>query len=275
MSCVNPFFKLDRNNNIVNIPCGRCIACRIDKRNEYEMRMQFELHDYKGVATFFCLTYDDEHIPINDNGFVSLRKSDLQKFLKRLRRHAQKKYKMTVPLKYFCVGEMGEKHLRPHYHGIVFGLDFQYDRDLFIKSWKNCYEAELFTGPVARGGIRYVLKYLDKQFTPDMFDEDLPYELPFRLISKGLGYNYFFKHYDEIVNENGIYYKGKYRPLPRYYQDLFGLENKKKRVKKISEHQERFLRYKHLSTVARANGEPVEHINNHFGYDLSNILDNL
>ncbi len=72
------------------------------------------------------LTYDDEHLPINDyvdsdgviHGKPTLRKRDVQLFLKRLR----KNYKYDNHIKYFCCGEYGGKTFRPHYHLIIFGF---------------------------------------------------------------------------------------------------------------------------------------------------------
>ena len=63
------------------VPCGKCLACRIAKRTEWAMRMLHELSDYDD-AVFVTLTYDEDHIPSNH----SLKKSDLQKWFKRVRK---------------------------------------------------------------------------------------------------------------------------------------------------------------------------------------------
>lgn len=47
-----------------------------------------------------------------------LRKSDLQKFIKRLRFSIAKRY--DAELRYFACGEYGPKHFRPHYHLLLF-----------------------------------------------------------------------------------------------------------------------------------------------------------
>ena len=55
-------------------------------------------------------------------GYVPyLRKSDLQKFLKRLRYYVS--LKTSSPLRYFAVGEYGPEHFRPHYHLLLYFSD--------------------------------------------------------------------------------------------------------------------------------------------------------
>lgn len=59
---------------------------------------------------FITLTYSEKNIPEN----MSLEKSHLQKFFKRLRKQ------LTSKVRYFAVGEYGTKKGRPHYHVILF-----------------------------------------------------------------------------------------------------------------------------------------------------------
>ena len=64
---------------------------------------------------FITLTYNPENLP-PDGG---LRKSDFQKFIKRLRKaiHPNK-------VRYYHCGEYGDNTNRPHYHAILFGHNF-------------------------------------------------------------------------------------------------------------------------------------------------------
>ena len=58
-------------------------------------------------ALFITLTYDTQFVPITENGYMTLKKSDLQKFFKRLRKLSNERLKynsigtdfMTYPLK--------------------------------------------------------------------------------------------------------------------------------------------------------------------------------
>ena len=84
------------------IPCGRCMECRLRKKREWALRCEHEasLHDEN---CWFTLTYDDAHLPDRN----SLRRRDLQLFLKRLR-------KVMKPFRFFGCGEYGDDSNRPH-----------------------------------------------------------------------------------------------------------------------------------------------------------------
>lgn len=64
-------------------------------------------------SSFITATYDDYHLPFQGNT-PTLRYTDLQKFIKRIR-------KAGHAIKYYAVGEYGEKTHRPHYHICMFG----------------------------------------------------------------------------------------------------------------------------------------------------------
>ena len=78
------------------------------------MRMIHELESFD-CAVFVTLTYDDEHLPEN----ASLVVSDLQKYIKRVRKECDK---IGKRIRYFACGEYGDRYGRPHYHAIIFGL---------------------------------------------------------------------------------------------------------------------------------------------------------
>ena len=47
----------------IEVPCGRCRACRVRRSREWATRMLYEM-DYHCKSTFATLTYDDEHLPV-------------------------------------------------------------------------------------------------------------------------------------------------------------------------------------------------------------------
>lgn len=98
----------------VTVACGQCIGCRTDRALDWRTRLVHEakLHPSSVFGTF---TYDDEHIPPGG----SLRYADFQKFLKRLRRSRD-----GDQISYFCAPEYGDQSMRPHYHAIIYGVDF-------------------------------------------------------------------------------------------------------------------------------------------------------
>lgn len=107
MLCKSPYM-------IGPLPCAcqRCMPCRVNRKRQWVLRMTLEAkkHVSSSVAT---LTY--ESVP--EGG--SLVKKHAQNWLKRLR-------KVLAPqkIRYFLVGEYGERNQRPHYHVVLFGLDW-------------------------------------------------------------------------------------------------------------------------------------------------------
>lgn len=107
---------VDWNNwEEIKIPCGYCLGCRLDKSNAWATRIMLEAKDHKKNC-FITLTYAPEHLPIREN-HMTLKKKDLQDFIKRLRYHLNKK------ISYFACGEYGGQTHRPHYHIIIFGWE--------------------------------------------------------------------------------------------------------------------------------------------------------
>lgn len=94
-------------------PCGQCMPCRINRRQEWTFRLLLELRQ-RAYTYFVTLTYDNEHLPDGN----TLVKKDYQDFLKRLRK------RLGFKIRYWVTGEYGEKYGRPHYHFLIFSDDF-------------------------------------------------------------------------------------------------------------------------------------------------------
>lgn len=180
------------------IPCGKCALCRESKRKDWSRRIIAEtwLHDFNSFVT---LTYSDEFLP---SGSLAS-KSDIQKFIKRLRQAPRDFGFAPRPFKYYIVSEYGSKFGRPHYHGIIFGLDFHlpnwspyfvrlsdkgfpvYSSRVLEKVWKNGF---LSFDRVTPRDIAYVTKYISKSSGEN-----------FALYSRGLGKGLFFDANNELT----------------------------------------------------------------------------
>lgn len=207
----------------IEIPCGKCVACRVNRAQGWAMRLCHELTTWKGCACFLTLTYDDDSLP--EGGFLV--KRDLQLFFKRLR----KLYKV----KYYACGEYGETYFRPHYHVILFGLDFA-DFDLDVKGWivshplKDCWgKGGVHAGYVSVDSCLYVAGYIDKVHD-DRLDErlyvskDLP--LPFQVCSKGIGMSFAFSDRVRMCRDLCTMFSGHDVKLPRYYVKVLGISER-------------------------------------------------
>ena len=145
MQCTHPI----RLGEGFVVPCGRCMACRVKRTEEWATRILHEL-SYWDCATFLTLTYDDDNVPIDG----SLRKEELQLYLKRLRKRLDDRL-----IKYYAAGEYGDTTKRPHYHLIVFGVDPVKDKEVMDKSWSKGY---IYVGTVTHDSSKYVSSYVQK-----------------------------------------------------------------------------------------------------------------
>ena len=125
------------------IPCRKCIGCKLEYSRQWADRCMLELK-YHMQSCFLTLTYDDNHLK-NINGdslkegeHASLYLRDFQLFMKRLR----KEYEGTK-VRYYMCGEYGSESFRPHYHIILFGIDFT-DRVFYKRTKQGFY---LFNSP--------------------------------------------------------------------------------------------------------------------------------
>lgn len=112
MLCKNP---IDLSGKLVG--CGQCMPCRINKKREVTARiiLEYMMHEY---SLFITLTYNDDSVPINHEGDQTLRPEDVKDWIRRFKRA----HKHIGPVRYFVVGEYGEKTERAHYHAILFGV---------------------------------------------------------------------------------------------------------------------------------------------------------
>lgn len=220
----------------VQVACGQCIACRIDKASEWTTRILHEaqITDEEGKGSaFVTLTYDKEHLPTD----YGLQKSDWQKFAKRLR-------KQLGPFRYYHCGEYGPSTLRPHYHAIIFGHDFAEDR---IPIGKNAQDNTQYLSPklneiwgmgqtqlsgVGKSSAAYVAKYcitrennaerrkLRYLRNANGFAWHVQPEYATMSLKPGIGERWFVKYGGDIYPSDQTIINGKQVRTPRYYDRL-------------------------------------------------------
>ena len=141
MQCTSPIRltkNIDRQRfpDGLSVPCGKCMSCRVNNRNMWVQRMIHEL-PYHSPSLFLTLTYDDDHLPLNRRGLPTLRKSDWQKFMKRLRKEVAGEGREK--LRYMACGEYGPRTQRPHLHAVLYGLSAsKSDREIVMRNWTLC-----------------------------------------------------------------------------------------------------------------------------------------
>lgn len=215
MKCLTPIHVRNKDSPDIEhvVPCGSCLFCMSQKRQEWTFRIEQELKHSKS-AYFITLTYSDENlsfIDFNDMKFSILVKSDLQKFIKLLRFHSKQSN-----IRYYAVGEYGSKSYRAHYHILIFNLleeNCILDKqqlsiiEFIERIWKKglCHQ-----GTITSASIKYVLKYMLKGvdfplFSKLKFEKGKEY-LPFSIMSQGIGRQYIYKavdfHRADVENRN-------------------------------------------------------------------------
>ena len=223
------------------VPCGKCYGCMRMRCNGWVFRHLCELH-FASTAHFVTLTYNNEHLPLTEKGNPCFCKSDVQKFLKRLRKWLSSNYP-DVRIKYHVASEYGDTFGRPHYHMILYGFpNLPEALDQIPISWNL---GSVDVGSVTEASIRYVVEYITQFYYDEVWDT--PEEKPFAIFSNGLGSRMYplvadylnlnpFPLYPlngktykipnsflSALNEQGfisnyLYYKIKYNSI-KYYED--------------------------------------------------------
>jgi hypothetical protein len=224
---------------MIEVPCGKCIQCRIARAREWAVRIVHESGRHSEKC-FITLTYSDENLPQNG----SLSKRDLQLFLKRLRKELGDKR-----IKYYASGEYGDNTLRPHYHLIIFGFkpdDLKFaaakkgkpiwSSDLLLKLWPNGHNS---VGSVSYDSARYTAEYCMKKVYRKEGAEEFykGVEPPFALMSKGIGKEWALKYRDQIVANTGFTLKGRNVGVPRYYKKVLNLTEEENFIKQAEERE--------------------------------------
>lgn len=239
----------------IDLPCGQCILCRLEYARQWAVRITHEaqLHE---ANCFITLTYDDEHLPEHN----SLNYRDLQTFWKRLR-------KAIGPLRYYAVGEYGDKTKRPHYHACLFGHDFTEGRELIrhgsMPLWTHpTISAAWFAGFAAIGALTfetaqytaaYVTKKLNNKQRYRRLDEEtgelLDIVQPKAFMSRrpAIGREWFEKWGDHVYAHDHVVINGRPQKPPKYYDTRLKArseiaewlikENRKKQATKLTESQ--------------------------------------
>lgn len=204
----------------VEVPCGKCTGCRLERARQWAIRCMHEKSLYS-ESSFLTLTYSDDNLP----AFQSLQLEDYQTFFKRLR-------KKTGPgLRFFGCGEYGETRGRPHYHAILFNYNFP-DR----RHYKTTDSGVLFRsaildrtwghglcsiGTVTFESCAYVAKYCVKKVNGDKAAAHYRGRLPeFSTQSKGIGRGWYEKYKSDVDMNDSVVMRGREMKPPQYYDRL-------------------------------------------------------
>ena len=246
----------------LELPCGRCIGCRLERSRQWAIRCVNEASLYRENC-FITLTYSDEYLPQNK----SLDKRDFQLFMKRLRKEFS-----SERIRYFHCGEYGrsckvcglsaklcrrvgcgsfvEGLGRPHYHALLFNFNFG-DRVLSaVHRGFPLYESPSLTriwgkgkcviGEVNFETAAYVARYVMKKVTnkETVVDgkgvvhesQEVHYEgksPEYTTCSRrpGIGRGWYDRYKDETYSGDSVIVRGVEVKPPKYYDYLLEKED--------------------------------------------------
>ena len=215
-------------------PCGWCAFCRRQKARSWTVRCYNESQCHQDNS-FITLTYSPEKIPRNG----SLAYSHFQSFAKNLRNKG-------IKFRFYMCGEYGEQNHRPHYHAILFGVDFtqpalggypwRIDKgNTFCRSpvLEDCWPYGFSeAGSVHLQTIAYTANYVSKKIIKgkekNYFDYVCPQtgttmrrvsELNRMSLKPGIGMPWLEKNWRDVFPADHVIVGERQYPVPKAYTD--------------------------------------------------------
>lgn len=234
----------ERGNDVVRqlqLPCGQCIGCRLERSRQWAMRCVHEASLYPKNC-FITLTYSDNYYP--ENG--SLHYPDFQLFMKRLRkgnRGVSPSVHGNFPIRFYMAGEYGATKMRPHFHACLFNFDFvdKYEwmrspsGELLYRSpelerlWPFGFSS---IGQVTFESAAYVARYIMKKVTGDLSSDhyirvnessgeiiSLTPEFNKMSLKPGIASDWYDKYKHDVHTHDYVVINGKRCRPPRYYDN--------------------------------------------------------
>lgn len=218
------------------LPCGQCLNCRRAHGREWATRISNEATMHPpGSCWFGTLTYNEQNLPRD----LGLSVVDTQLFMKRFRHH-------FGPVRFFICGEYGTQTRRPHYHFVLFGVDFP-DKHY----WRAIKQSIYYRSPslekvwpkgnsefcaLTPGAASYIAGYVTKKITGDAADENyrriatdpatgkvrewrVHPEFSTKSLQPGLGSTWFDEFAGDAFPSDFLILDGRKVPVPGYYLD--------------------------------------------------------
>jgi len=221
----------------ISLPCGNCPGCKMERCRQWAMRCLHESRLHRSNF-FVTLTYDNANLP--DLG--CLVKRDLVLFMKRLRNAR------GPGVRFYGCGEYGELNKRPHYHVLLFNVDFP-DRkfhslgkrkgELYYVSVELAEiwgKGGVLLGDVTFDSACYVAGYIHKKVNGRLSDEHYsvldgdgrihvrPPEFTNMSRNPGIGAGWYHKHKGTTYAHDSVVVNGRLVRPPRFYDSMFDAE---------------------------------------------------
>lgn len=244
--------KFSKEFATFQLPCGKCLACRLGRSRETAVRCVHESMMHKNNM-FLTLTYNNENIGLNKLDY-----SHFQQFVKKLRHNifqelldelfprltADEQRKLwrsltkqrrdelygKVKISILSVGEYGTKNGRAHWHALVFNYwpqdsTLKYtsergDRVYYSKSLEELWGRGIADyGTVTLESAGYCARYSLKKLAHGKDGEHDKEPISRRSSRQAIGKSWIEKYWRDVVNHGYIVLPGGEKVgVPRYYE---------------------------------------------------------
>lgn len=250
-------------NHIIDIPCGKCELCRVDRRYTRAIQIMLEAEMHPESTYFFTLTYDEKHHTdpeLNHDDWAQFMKNFRQTFCQA--KYCLLKYRGTKrqgkessltfkKIKQVMTGEYGDQFGRKHFHGIVFNHCFF---DLVSTGTYSEKGHEIFTSPslekvwgkgiVQVSKVTFDLALYVSAYVTDPMDSDTDENLhrkkkQYGRFGAGIGLDWLKLYWKDVLVKGKISTFEGDQPIPRMF------------LKKIEEwHPKEFREWKEKKFLA-------------------------
>lgn len=207
----------------LQLPCGRCIGCRLERSRQWAVRCVHEAQMWERNC-FITLTYRPEDLPPGG----SLVPEHFVLFMKRLRSRFD-----DHTIRFFHCGEYGDQFDRPHHHAILFNHDFD-DKVLFsqregVKLYTSQVLSELWRfgfctiGDCSFESAAYIARYSLKKVHGERAAEHYAgRKQEYLTMSRrpGIGYKWLVKYQDDVYPSDSVVVRGVACKPPKYYDKV-------------------------------------------------------
>lgn len=231
ISFKNPYARPSKDRVGIQVPCGQCIGCRLERSRQWAIRCVHEAYGHENNA-FITLTYSPENLPPGGS-LPNYEGGDFQLFMKRLRKAVS-----PVKIRFFSCGEYGEKNERPHYHACIFGYDFP-DKVLYtVRDGCRLYRSPMLekiwnlgfatVGDVTFESAAYVARYVTKKITGGLAEDHYKGKNPeYTTMSRrpGIGKGWYDEFKGDVFPCDNVVIRGKIMRPPRFYDKKLEVDN--------------------------------------------------
>ena len=243
------YWARQADGEYLELACGRCGSCRQRNVRDWGIR---SYHESLTNLRHAPATRDSPATQVSNNCFVTLTYEKMPPFgdldLEHFQSFCNLLRKKYGPFRYLHCGEYGSTAYtaRPHYHALLFGIDFHWDRVRLHDpdrpdriAWVSPSLEKLWgrgrteIGPLTYATAAYTAGYVVKKLRNaewaeqhDQVDADgnvvrtKPPEYITMSRNPGLGTNWFLANYTDVYKNDEVHIDGKTFQPPKFYDKL-------------------------------------------------------